>query len=152
MKLKQYCRRGLVFLIFSIAVFQAQASSVVYEDFAYVSGNTAKSTQFEVATPGLYKADLVDFEFPEPFDVLALGITQNNVPLGIGFGSGSFTFNVSAPGTLFAHLAAVPGMAGEGLYGLQIVPIPLPSAIWLLLSGVAGIVTLSRFNRTPSAA
>lgn len=144
MNLRRYFYYGLAFLAVSMAVCRVQAATVVYEDFNFVAGETVFSTAFEVTVPGLYKADLVDFAFPAPLDILALGITQNGMPLGIGFGTGSFTFNVMTPGTLFAHLAAVPESGGEGLYGLQIMSVPVPAAIWLLLSGVFGIATIAR--------
>jgi hypothetical protein len=146
MKLIQYLYYGSVCLIVSAAVCRVEAATVVYQDFDYVSGMTVSSTPFDVASPGTYKADLVDFEFPSAFDILSLGITQDGTPMGIAFGTGSFTFDVVTPGTLFAHLAAVPGTGGEGLYGLQVTSIPIPPTIWLLLTGVAGLVIIGRVD------
>lgn len=151
MKLAKYFYPGFAFLVIAMAVFRAEASTVVYEDFNFVSSDTAFTTAFDVTAPGLYRADLVDFEYPDAFNILALGITQGGTALGIGFGSGSFTFNVSTPGEVLAHLAAFPKAGSKGLYGLQILPIPIPPAIWLFLSGMAGIITIARRDRSLNA-
>jgi hypothetical protein len=130
----------------------ARASTVVYEDFRMIAGDLVSTTPFEVTQPGIYQADLVDFEFPAPFDILALGITQDMESLGFGFGTGSFTFEVTTPGTLLAHLAAIPAEEGVGTYALQIKAVPIgPSAV-LFLSGLIGMVTVGRRNNKPGTA
>lgn len=144
MKAVQKIHYGLVLALVCALVGQARASSVVYEDFDVVSHESIFTTPFSVSTPGTYRALLVDFEYPDPFEILSLAITQDGNPLGIGFGTGSFTFNVATPGTLLAHLAAVPAAGGQGVYGLQVLPVPLPPAIWLFLSALTGIVAVGR--------
>lgn len=130
-------------LAFGLAA-QVQASTVVYQDFDVVTHDTVFTTPFAVDAPGTYRAVLVDFAYPDPFDILSLAITQDGNPLGIGFGTGTFLFDVATPGTLMAHLAAIPGDSGEGVYGLQVLPVPLPAAIWLFLSALIGIVGVGR--------
>ena len=104
---------------------------------------------YQVAEAGTYTAKLVDFEFPVAFDILSLGITQESATLGIGFGAGSFTFNVNTPGILQAHLAAIPGMGGAGLFGLEIMAVPLPPSALLFLSGAIGLVFVARRDQVP---
>jgi hypothetical protein len=132
---------------FLTGICSVQASTVVYDDFQVVSENTVFTTPFEVTRAGTYKAELVDFEYPAAFDILSLGITQDLNPLGFRFDTGSFTFDVLSPGTLQAHLAAIPGAAGLGVYALQIMAIPIPDAAALLFSGLVGLVVVGRRER-----
>jgi len=133
---------GLTVLVLGIS--SARASTVVYDDFQVISEQTVFTTPFEVASAGTYRAELVDFEFPDPFDILAFGITQGLTPLGFRFDTGSFTFHVTTPGTLHAHLAAIPLPGKIGTYALQILAVPVPPAGVLLLSGLIGLVTVGR--------
>ena len=141
--------REIAYFILGIAIYllgisNAHATTVVLEDFQVVTEDTISTTWFEVEQAGIYEVELVDFEFPAAFDILALGIVQDLMPLGIGFGTGSFTFDVSTPGMLTAHLAALPGAGGVGTYAFQITAIPLPPAAMLLFSGLIGLVLVAR--------
>jgi hypothetical protein len=125
----------------------ARASSVVYQDYQMITDPTVSTTFFDVTSAGIYKAELVDFEFPEAFDILSVGITQGLTPLGFGFDTSSFTFQVNTPGTLGVHLAATPMAGSQGLYALSISSIalvPVPSSVLLLMSGVIGLVAVGR--------
>ena len=144
MKAREFTYFIMGMTLFLLGISSAHATTVVLEDFQVVSENTVLTTPFEVIQAGIYEVELVDFEFPTPFDILALGITQDFTPLGIGFGTGSFTFNVTTPGTLMAHLAAIPGAGGIGTYAFQIKAIPIPPAALLLFSGLIGLVLVGR--------
>lgn len=144
MRLGQYLYPIAGMVVFVLGVCSAQASTVVYEDFQVVSNNTVFTTPFEVTQAGTYEAELVDFEFPVAFDILSLGITQDFVPLGIGFDTGSFTFSVSTPGTLLAHLAAIPGAGGMGTYAIQIKAVPILPTAALFFSGLIGLTIVGR--------
>lgn len=144
MKVKHYAQFVIGMTVFLLSITCARASSVVYEDFGVVSDDTVFSTPFEITSPGTYRAELVDFEFPVPFDILALAVTQGLTPLGFGFDTGAFTFDVTTPGTLYAHLAAIPLAGQMGTYALQIMSIPVPPAGILLFSGLLGLVVVGR--------
>lgn len=144
MKTGRYLHFTLAVAMLVLGISSARASTVVYDDFDVVSEDTVFTTPFVVTRTGTYKAELVDFEYPLAFDILSLGITQNAVPLGFGFDTGSFTFHVSTPGTLLAHLAAIPVAGGTGTYALQIKAIPVPPAVTLLFSGLIGFVAVGR--------
>jgi hypothetical protein len=131
-------------IVLTLGLCSAQASTAVYEDFQVVSSDTTSTTPIAIAQGGTYKATLVDFEFPVPFDILALGITQNLNPLGFGVGTDTFTFNVPAPGTISAHLAAFPGQGGLGTYGVAITAIPLPASALLFASAIIGLMLVGR--------
>ena len=144
MKTKYYLHSMMGMLVFLLGIGCAQASMIVYEDAQVVSDDTIFTTAFEVTEAGTYKAELVDFEFPVAFDILSLMITQDLDILGYRFDTGSFTFNVSTPGTLMASLAAIPGNAGPGAYALQISSVPIPASAILFFSGLIGLIAVGR--------
>lgn len=148
MKLRQYFYSAFGFVVLSLAVCRVQASMLVYQDVQFLSGETHLHTPFEVTAPGLYKAELVDYEYPAPFDILSVVITQDDTILGFGFDTGSFTFNVLAnnsdPITLLAHLTGLPQAGEKGLYGLRVMQVPIPASFGLFLTALAGIVIVGR--------
>lgn len=144
MRLKKYLYSIGGIALLTLSICTAQASTVVYEDSEVVFADTVFTTPFDVARAGTYEAKLVDFEYTSAFDILSLNITQDDTVLGFGFDTGTFIFNVLTPGTLMAHLVANPKAGEKGLYALQIKAIPVPPAALLFISGLVGIVTVSR--------
>jgi hypothetical protein len=149
---RHYFHTMVVFLVASLAVCRVQASTVIYQDLQFISEDTASTETFSVDAAGSYRATLVDFAFPDPFSVLALAITQGDpetgiIEHGIVFGTGFFTFNITdTTKPLNVHVVANPTekCSRSGLYGLQILSVPLPSAFWLFLSALTGIVGVAR--------
>lgn len=142
----------IVVTLFLLGLTSARASTAVYDDFRVISEPTIFTTSFEVSSAGTYRAELVDLEYTDPFDILMLGITQGATPLGFGFDTGAFTFQVTTPGTLQAHVAALPLAGKLGTYALQIFAVPLPPAMLLFLSGLLGLVTVGRRDSRLNAA
>ena len=130
-------------------------ATIPLTDFRVVSGETRINYEIDLE-PGIYKATLVDFLFPSPFETLTLGITQNTTPLGIVFDTDSLTFNVmdtmADMEKIVARLVAVPGTGGMGTYGLHIKAIPIPPAALLLFSGLIGLVLVGRRTNRLSVA
>jgi hypothetical protein len=150
MTLKQSVYSTLVFLFVSLAVCRVQASTAVYDDFQFLSGEFHFNDSFSVTAPGLYEAQLFDFQFPDAFKQLSLVVTQGSSILGGSFATSAFTFNVLDTATpLWVHVSGkgpevTPGVFGTGLYGMQILPIPIPPAFWLFISGFTGIIGIAR--------
>lgn len=80
---RHYFHAMVVFLVASLAVCRVQASMVIYQDLQFVSEDTASTETFSVDATGSYRATLADFAFPDPFSVLAPGITQGDPKTGI---------------------------------------------------------------------
>ncbi len=138
---------ALVILLFSVAVCRVQASTALYEHFQFSSGefhfNDVEA--FSVAAPGLYEAQLFDYQFPAAFKQLSLVITQGSTVLGGTFFTDAFTFNILDENIpLSVHVSGVGPDVGPGLWGMQVLPIPIPPAFWLFLSGLTGIIGIAR--------
>ena len=137
---------GVAVLILSICC--AQASSLPYEDFQVVTGDSVTATSIQIMQAGTYKASLVNADPNAPLDILMLGIVSEDLNvLGFRFGTGSFTFDVPSPGDIYALLAAIPGSAGKGAYGVQIAAVPIPTAIMLFASALIGLAMVGRRNQ-----
>lgn len=156
MKARHYFNTVFVFLLVSLAVTRVQAMTVhdvsasdFYQVTEYVMEDTLFTIEIDINQAGPYKAKLVDFRDSAPFDILCLTITQGSTVFTPGglWDTGSFTFDVSnTSDPLVAHLQANPE-GGLGLYGLQILPVPLPSTFWLFMSALVGFVTIARQGR-----
>lgn len=144
MRLGKYIYSIAGMVVLSLGICTANASTVVYEDSALVFGDTVSSNEFDITQAGVYEATLADFGYTSFFDILSLTITQDNVVLGFGFDTGKFTFSAMTPGKLIAHLVANPQPGNQGLYALQIKAIPVPPAALLFISGLVGLVMVSR--------
>ena len=158
MKAKHDFSAMFVLLVLTLTVGRVQAVTVrdltvsdFFQGIEYVTEDTLLNIQINISQTGPYKAKLVDFQDSAPFDILSLAITQDGTvltPDGL-WDTGSVTFNVSGTSEpLVARLQANP-TGGLGLYGLQVLPIPIPPAFWLFLSGLTGIVTLARRGTGP---
>ena len=155
MTLNKRAYSALVILLFSVAVCRVQASTALYEHFQFSSGefhfNDVEA--FSVAAPGLYEAQLFDYHFPAAFSQLSLVITQGSKVLGGGFDTSAFTFDIlDATAPLSVHVSGVGPDAGPGLWGMQVLPIPIPPALWLFLSGMIGIIGIARRGYRSDAA
>jgi len=64
---------------------------------------------------------------------------------------GSFTFD-AAPGKYFVSFFGFADTSAPqlGQYGIEISQIPIPAAVWLFASGLLGLITISRREKTVS--
>ena len=147
MTLNKRMYSALVILLFSVGVCRVEASTTLYENFQFSSGEFHFNDleAFSVTAPGLYEAQLFDYHFPAAFSQLSLVLTQGSQVLGSTFDTGAFRFNIldeTVP--LSVHVSGVGPNVGPGLWGMQVLPIPIPPALWLFLSGMIGIIGVAR--------
>ncbi len=135
-----------------------QAASVIYEKSGFLGNFGTNSftrtpeytvaqqftavNEFQLTSPGTYKATFVDFGFSEQFEELRFSITSFKEPdKNLGeWGEGTFNFEASQSGTFYATVIGNPGNTlGIGLYGVQISSVPLPPALLLLLSSLMAL-------------
>ena len=142
-----------------IVVVQAQASmdpldaGVVYENVGFIGGHERVSESFQITDSGTYQATLIDFEFPEAFELLSLSVVTATEEMGRVSTEGYFIFEAD-PGTYYANLFGWSGGGLDlGLYGVQVAlidgfdsvsPVPLPAPIVLLASALVAFVGFGR--------
>ena len=139
----------LVFLVMAFFVIPSYTfASTVYGTTGWISGSEGFTFEFLAdQSPYAYQATLTDLS-EEPFhgfDFLYLSITSSTDVLGSIVGPGSFTFDVMPGQTLFANVSGTgSGTQSMGLFGIEVATVPIPGAIWLLGSGLLGIIGLYR--------
>lgn len=119
-----------------------------------VIGTDFSVFSFEVAASGFFDLSLLDYAFPtQPLSTLSLVVSTGTRTLGQLGGEGVLTF-FAAPGEYFIQVfAAADTNKDIGLYGIDVVvnPVPLPSALLLLASGLLAAGFYSRRRETADA-
>ena len=125
-----------------------------------VAGSSINATQFVYGTnlsvsalslsgPGTLTVKLADIAWPEALSSLSLLVTDLN---GIWqrWEGQDLLIDIEGPTRLFAAVfASSSGATMPGLYQLRAdfaaaAPVPLPAAVWLLLSAVGGLAAFKR--------
>jgi hypothetical protein len=138
-----------------VASHQAHAE-ILYDGVGFLEGTQAFSDSFSVASPGTLTVTLGDVGWPQPLSSLNMLVSSANGALGPQMGIGTSSFNVSS-GNIFAQWfgTAAAGGLNAGVYSLEIQyqpnvstgsPVPLPTSIGLLLSGI-GLLLWQRRTR-----
>lgn len=124
------------------------SATTVYETVGWIEGTQGLSLPFQAdQSPYTYQATLADLSISPifGFDYLFLAITSTTTSYGSIVGPGSFIFDVVPNELLFANVFGIGGGdTGFGLFGVQVTTVPVPGAVWLLGSGLVGLVGLRR--------
>jgi hypothetical protein len=147
---------GLSAWIFSLG--SAQASTVIYDGVGFLTGTQSFTDSFSVATAGTVTVTLSNIAFPEELASLSLMLSSpSGGALGSQMQAGTESFHVQA-GDVFAQwFGTAQGPMNSGVYALKIAfdpassPVPLPTSIALLLSGL-GLMAWQRRTRSSSFA
>jgi len=158
-KEKQIFTGWKYFLILALLVSThiSQADTVIYEDAQLVSGDSKTyvgyfNQSLDLTQAGSYQASLSDFEFPSRFDMFGLTISSSTQKMGEVWNSGSFSFNAD-PGEYFLGLFyKTDATLNLGMYGVNLSyrgqpgasAVPLPAALWLMLTGLMAIAGYRR--------
>lgn len=122
----------------------AQASTVMYEGLGFVQGSQSFTDSMNLPSAGTLTVTLSNIAWPQSLASLNLMLTSANGMLGREMvGDDTETFNVNAGNVLAQWFGSAQGPLNAGVYGVKIefqptvgTPVPLPTSIVLLLSGL----------------
>lgn len=125
----------------------AQASTVLYEGLGFMQGTQTFTSSINLASSGTLTVTLSNMAWPEPLASLNLVLSSASGMLGHEIvGDGTETFNVSSGNVLAQWFGTAQGPLNAGVFGVKIefqptgTPVPLPTSIALLLSGLGLLV------------
>lgn len=145
----QAIRKLIAVVVLICVAGTAQASSVVFETTGFFTGSGPgfANPSFTITAGGNYLATLSDLSFdPLGFSTLLMSVSTSTISLGHTLSPGSFSFTAT-PGNYFANVVGVPTAVG-GIFGLQISQVPVPATVYLLGSGLFGLVIVARRRKS----
>jgi hypothetical protein len=115
-----------------------------------VTAPTLTTSRLDLQSAGTLYVSLSDLKWPEVAKALSFSLSSPTQVIAPTSNSGGLlAYDVTGPMTLFASVYAAPtATVGGALYHLSVrfassaPPVPLPAAVWLLLSGLAGLGAL----------
>lgn len=133
------------------AMVSAEESGAIslFQASAVVGGQQTTRAAFTIPTAGKIIITLRDLVWPAALESLTFCLTdapETKVFTSLT-GPGEYTFDIGSSGQFFGWITTVAqGSADLGRYSVDIslVPVPLPAALGLLLSGLAGLALLRR--------
>lgn len=156
MKLRRYFLTAFVVLT---AVFgaTANADTIVNRNVMVSTPSVPLIETLSLTSAGALTVTVTDLLWPQALQSLSFAITNNQGVLESLSGGGQLNYQATGPMTLFANVFAIPNsLAGSGLYHINVsfTPsvVPLPAALWLLLSGLSGLFGLRSFAARKHAA
>ena len=114
-----------------------------------VWGTNLSVNALSLPSAGTVTVDLKDMGWPDALQSLTVLVTDLNGIWQRLDGPGSLLVDVTGPTQLFAAAFARSGNGSFGLYNLHAMfnataPVPLPAAVWLLVSGLGGLAAVRR--------
>lgn len=150
MKLHIVCSACLVFIAALTGVQPAAAAEVLYDNAGFVQGQQSFVQSFNITGPGTLTVTMSNIAWPQPLANLDVMLGTSSGLLGPEMGVGSETFNVNS-GVIFAQwFGTAQGPLQLGVYSLQVLfqpsptAVPLPASFVVLASGLLLLAWLRR--------
>jgi hypothetical protein len=141
----------------ALAAGSAGAAEVEYDGAGFIRGQQSGMESFSVSGPGTLTVQLTNVAWPVPLGSLNAVISSASGLLGPEMGAGIESFQVKAAGEIFAQwFGTAQGPLNVGVYAMNIefqpnaLPVPLPTSIALLVSGLALLGWQRRHRQDPS--
>jgi hypothetical protein len=119
-------------------------AEMIYDGAGMIRGQQAGMESFNVSGPGTLTVQLSNVAWPVPLGSLNAVISSASGLLGPEMGAGTNSFQVMGAGEIFAQwFGTAQGPLDVGVYAMNIdfkpnaLPVPLPTSIALLVSGLA---------------
>lgn len=140
----------------ALAAGSAGAAEVIYDGAGFIRGQQSGMESFNVSGPGTLTVQLSNVPWPVPLGSLNAVISSASGLLGPEMGPGVQTFQLTG-GQIFAQwFGTAQGPLNVGVYALKIEfqpsgvnPVPLPTSIALLVSGLVLIGWQRRSRNEP---
>jgi len=147
-------RKGLLRVCALAVLASLAASGVRAENLVLTTqlftGSESDDFSFNAPGPGVLSLQLTDLKWPSSSNLMLSATTTQSV-LGTLNRSGSLSFNISGPGSFYAHVfGQALGSLKLGAYSLCVTfdpmapPVPLPGSGPLLLGGMALLLWFAR--------
>jgi hypothetical protein len=136
----------------SLAAGSAGAGEVMYDGAGFIEGQQSGMESFNVSGPGTLTIQLSNVAWPTPLGSLNAVVSSASGLLGPEMGAGTQSFQLTTGGEIFAQwFGTAQGPLDAGMYGIKIEfqpsgvpPVPLPTSIALLASGLALLICQRR--------
>ena len=142
-------RRLICIALLGIGVspLRSVLADTLYDSSGFIQGQQSFVQSFDITAPGTLTVSLSDIPWLDTISNLSFFVTSATGPIGGSFAQGTESIDLG-PGVIFAHwFGDANGSFGVGAYGIKIqfqpsTPVPLPSSLLLLLSGLLAFVWL----------
>jgi hypothetical protein len=141
----------------------ASADSMLVEESPLISGTQSNVYALTAPSAGSVTVSLANLGWPDRLASLSFALATSSGVLMTFSGEGHETVNLGSAGTYYAIVTGkAQGHWNLGMYSLRMSfstsenpggpVVPLPAAVWLLLSGLVGALGFTRKAQTPAAA
>jgi hypothetical protein len=140
----------------AVAAQSAHAEQVLLSTSTTISGTQSAVYAFNTPGAGTLNVTLGNYTWPERLGNLSFALATTTGVLKTLSGEGSLSIDLTEGGSYYALVSGTAtGKWNLGMYSLNLSfgtladpggppPVPLPGALWLLLSGIAGAWALAR--------
>jgi len=144
----------MAIIVYLFTLGTSQANTVAYDKVELFQTETFFTDPFTVFDSATYAATLTDFEFPLAMISTGMSITTAIELKGSLSAPGSFTFEATLGEAYFVSFfgfadtsTSLPPLGQYGIEISQVPEIPVPSAMWLFVSSLIGLASLSKRKR-----
>jgi hypothetical protein len=134
---------ALAVLFSSTLASQARAGEVLYDASGFLQGTESFVESFNLPSAGTLTVTLSNVDWLAPLASLNLLVSSPNGKLGPEMGAGTSTFAVQSGEVSAQWFGTAQGPLNTGVYAVRIefqpaagIPVPLPTSLVLLLSGL----------------
>lgn len=148
-----------VIAAWALSLRPAAADTVIYDSAGFIQGQQSFVESFDITTAGTLTVTLADIPWLDTISNLNFFLSSAGGTIGKSMGAGTESIGVG-PGVFYAHwFGDANGQFGVGAYGIKLMfqpgsvtPVPLPGALFLLLSALAALVGVRPLRRVDDKA
>lgn len=134
----------------SMGAPRAEASEILYEGVGFLQGTQSFTDSFTLSSPGTLTVSLSNVSWPTPLASLDMLVSSPSGALGPELdatnSTAMATYNVTSGNIVAQWFGTAQGVYNAGVYAMEIQfqpssnPVPLPTSVALLLSGLVLLI------------